>query len=176
MENLKDLVRNDLKEIKEKEIKKRIEINSKLDEITLYVRKGSNTENPSWKQSKMIIDHFDKEGVKYNLVDLALKENLSLQKYIHSIVQSQGFPIIFIKDNYLVNQRDFSNPQQAISMIQLYADPEFTNPPLDLVIRETLKNLGKYFHNQFTGLNRQLQPVIKIMNELAKEENEEKNN
>ena len=45
-----------------------------------------------------------------------------------------------------------------------------------LVIRETLKNLGKYFHNQFTGLNRQLQPVIKIMNELAKEENEEKNN
>ena len=34
--------------------------------------------------------------------------------------------------------------------------------------------MGKYLNNQLQNINRQIQPIAKVMNELAKEEAEEK--
>ena len=168
MENLKDLVRNDLNEQKETERLKRVESNKNLKEITLYVNHKNSP------QIEGFIKTFKEEGIKFKTINLFEEKNISLGKQIHSITQVAGAITIFISDNYLVFQRDFNSPQQAVNLIKLYADPEYVNPPLDLVIRETLKNMGKYLNNQLQNINRQIQPIAKVMNELAKEEAEEK--
>ena len=167
MKDLKNLVLNDLKEHNEQKRLKRVESNKNLKEITLYVNHKNSP------QIEGFIKTFKEEGIKFKTINLFEEKNISLGKQIHSITQVAGAITIFISDNYLVFQRDFNSPQQAVNLIKLYADPEYVNPPLDLVIRETLKNMGKYLNNQLQNINRQIQPIAKVMNELAKEEEAE---
>ena len=167
--DLKDLVRNDLKELNEKERKKRVKENSKLKQITIYT-------TPNNPQSEKYKDHFTSEGIKFIEKD-TIKDKKEYQKAI-STVQMASYPIIYVNENYLVHGREFNNASQAVKAIQHFASPGFVNPPAEERLIETIKNLQMNMNKYFSNLNRQLQPIVRIMNEIATEEkpnNAEKN-
>ena len=160
---LKKAVHKDLTVNKEKERLARVKENKKLTKITLYTHEN----NPMCKNFKK---HFTQEGIKFK------EKNLNDHKSVLTTVQLNNVPIIFINKNYLVQGRDFQNAQQAVGAIKHFADPNFVNPPFEDRLIESIKNLNMNIGKNIMGLNRQLQPIVKIMNELAKEDNEEKNN
>ena len=87
-----------------------------------------------------------------------------------------NLPVISINDNYVVYGRDYQNINQLVQILRTYAHSEFTNPPIEIKISEQIKSLNYNMSKSIQNLSRQIQPIVKIMNDLAKEENEEKNN
>ena len=79
-----------------------------------------------------------------------------------------------IDDTYLVQGRDFQSPPQSVNAIKHYASPDYVTPPLNQVLLQSIKNLQFGLNKSLGNLSRQIQPIVKIMNELAKEENEQK--
>ena len=159
--DLKNLVRNDLNEIKEKETKKRIKEHSSLKEITLY----TTPDNPVCENYKK---HFTSEGIKF--VEKDIKDN----KEVLTTVQMSQIPIIHINENYLVHGREFMNPQQSVGAIKHFANPDFINPPFEDRLIESIKNLNFSMGRNIQNLNKQLQPIIRIMNQLSEEEKNNK--
>ena len=155
---LKKAVHKDLTANKEKERLVRVKENKKLTKITLYTHK----DNPICENFKK---HFTQEGIKFE------EKNLNDHKIVLSTIQIGNVPVIFINENYLVQGRDFQNPQQAVGAIKHFADPSFVNPPFEDRLIESIKNLNMNLGKNIMGLNRQLQPVIKIIKELAEEDN-----
>ena len=102
------------------------------------------------------------------------EKDISLHNEVTAIVQNNAVPVIFINDNYLVQGRDFTNPQQSINAIRHYANPDYVVPPLNQVLLQSIKNLQFGLNKSLGNLSRQIQPIVKVMNELAKEENEQK--
>ena len=169
MEDLKKQVIADLNKNNEQERLKRVEENSKLKEINFY----SNPKNPT---SVTLKTTFDKEGIKYKEINVTLPENKTLFNSVVSTVQLNAIPVIQVNGNYLVFRRDFMNSKQCINIIKHIAHPDYINPSFEERMIESMKTFS---HNTLTHLGqikKQLQPIVKIMNELAKEENEEKNN
>ena len=160
---LKEQIKGELLKQKEEQLKKEKEINSKLKEVTLYIR-PNNPVCDSYKKA------FEEKGIKFK------EKDLTNYTEVISATQNPTVPIIEVNDNYLISGRDFANVNQCIQAIRHYASPDYVNPPTDIAIRESIKNLGFTVKQSLQALNRQLQPIVKIMNELAKEENEEKNN
>ena len=160
---LKEQIKGELLKQKEEQLKKEKEINSELKEIILYTRPN----NPVCTNYKNTLTE---KGIKFK------EKDLTNYTEVISTTQNPTVPIIEVNDNYLVNGRDFLNVNQCIQAIRHYASPDYVNPPTDRMILESLKNLNAAVKTSLQGLNRQLAPIVKIMNELAKEENEEKNN
>ena len=156
---LKEQIKGELLKQKEEKLKKEKEINSKLKEITLYTK----SDNPLSKNYK---EFYNKQGIKFQ------EKDLNLHNEIVETVQLNAFPIIFINDNYLVHGRDFQTPQQSINAIRHFASPDYVIPSINQRLLESMKNLQFGINKGLGNLNRQLQPIIKIMNELAQEENE----
>ena len=154
---LRKAVHKDLTANKEKERLARVKENKKLTKITLYTHEN----NPICENFKK---HFTQEGIKFE------EKNLNDHKIVLSTVQIGNVPIIFINENYLVQGRDFQNPQQAVGALKHFADPDFVNPPFEDRLIESIKNLNMNLGKNIMGLNRQLQPVIKIIKELAEED------
>ena len=157
---IKEQIRGELLKQKEEQKQKEIELNSKLDEIILYTKKNPVCEN----YKKFFIDN----KIKFIEKDMDLHMNVS------AAIQTPQVPVIEINDNYLVQGRDFTNPQQFVSAIRHYANPDYIQPSNEVLIRETLKNINHALKQSFQSLNRQLMPVVKVMNELAQEEAIEK--
>ena len=163
--DLKDLVRNDLNEIKEKERLKRIKEHSSLKEIILYTT-PNNVMCENYKK------FFTSEGIKF------IEKNIEDNKEVLATVQMAQYPIIYINENYLVHGREFMNPQSAIGAINHFANPNFVNPPVENRLIESIKNLNYNMSKSIQSLSRQLQPVVRIINQIAEEEkkeNEQKN-
>ena len=160
MENLKDLVRDDLKELKEKERQERIEKNKKLTEVTVYTKNN----NPTCKNLLTILKQ---EGIKF------IEKDIDIYPAILATVQMNSVPVVFINDNYLVHGRDFQNPNQCINILQHLANPDFVNPSNDVKMIESIKNLNFNISKSMQNLNRQLQPIVQLLNSLREEEKEE---
>ena len=158
MKDLKDLVRSDLKEQKEKERLKKVEQNKKLKEIILYTKEN----NPMCDNFKK---YFSENGINFK------EKNIDKHKIVLSTVQLSNVPVIYINKNYLVQGRDFQNPQQAENALKHFADPNFVNPSFEDRLIESIKNLNMNLGKNIMGLNRQLQPIVKIIKELAEEDN-----
>ena len=161
MEDLKQQVLNDLNTQKEKELQEIREKNSKLKEIILYTRKDNPTCDIYKKQLK-------EQNIKFK------EKDISIHPEVISTVQLNSVPIISVNGEYLVQGRDFMNPNQCIKALQYFADPEYIIPPLDLSLREQLKNINNNLTKTLNNLNRQLQPIVKLMNDIVQEENNEK--
>ena len=159
--DLKEQIKGELIKQKEEKLQKEKETNSNLKEITLYTRK----DNPVCESFKKF---YTENGIKFE------EKDISLHNEVTAIVQNNAVPVIFINDNYLVQGRDFTNPQQSINAIRHYANPDYVVPPLNQVLLQSIKNLQFGLNKSLGNLSRQIQPIVKVMNELAKEENEQK--
>ena len=159
--DLKEQIKGELIKQKEEKLQKEKETNSNLKEITLYTRK----DNPVCENYKK---YYTENGIKFK------EKDISLHNEVTAIVQNNAVPVIFINDNYLVQGRDFTNPQQSINAIRHYANPDYVVPPLNQVLLQSIKNLQFGLNKSLGNLSRQIQPIVKVMNELAKEENEQK--
>ena len=159
--DLKEQIKGELIKQKEEKLQKEKEINSNLKEITLYTKK----DNPICESFKKF---YTENGIKFE------EKDISLHNEVTAIVQNNAVPVIFINDNYLVQGRDFTNPQQSINAIRHYANPDYVVPPLNQVLLQSIKNLQFGLNKSLGNLSRQIQPIVKVMNELAKEENEQK--
>ena len=159
---LKEQIKGELLKQKEEKKQKSIEENSKLQKITLYT-KPNNTLCENYKKV------YTENGIKFE------EKNINEHKNVISIIQSPQVPVIFINDNYLIQGRDFQSPQQSIGAIRHYADPKYVIPSFEEKTIELLKNINFGLNRNFQALSRQLSPINKLMVELSKEENEEKN-
>ena len=160
--DLKTQIKGELIKQKEEKLQKEKEINSNLKEITLYTGK----DNPICKSFKK---YYTENGIKFK------EKDISLHNEIVAIVQNNQVPVIFVNDNYLVMGRDFQNPQQSIGAIRHFANPDYVTPPLNQVLLQSIKNLQFGLNKSIGNLNRQLQPIVKIMNELSKEDEQKDN-
>ena len=99
---------------------------------------------------------------------------MEMYSEVISTVQINSPIIIFVNDNYLAQGREFQTPQQSIGAIKHFANPDYVIPSFEHKLIESIKNLQFGLNKSLSGLSRQIQPITKIMNELAKEENEQK--
>ena len=157
---LKEQLKEELLKQKEEKLQKEKEINSKLKKINLYTTKNHATQ-------KQFVDAFTNVGIKF-------KEHNLQNSTIRAIVQLNSPLIIEVNGERLAYTREFTNPQQAIGILRYIASPDYVLPPTDERIIESIKNLTLNFNKTINGLNRQLQPILKLMNDLAQEEAEEK--
>ena len=160
--DLKEQIKGELIKQKEEKLQKEKETNSNLKEITLYTRK----DNPVCESFKKF---YTENGIKFE------EKDISLHNEVTAIVQNNAVPVIFINDNYLVQGRDFTNPQQSINAIRHYANPDYVVPPLNQVLLQSIKNLQFGLNKSLGNLSRQIQPIVKVMNELAKEDEQKDN-
>ena len=157
---LKEQLKEELLKQKKEKQKLIIEQNSKLKEITLFIK-------PEHPICKNYIKYFTENGIKFK------EKDISLHNEIVAIVQNNQVPVIFINDNYLVHGRDFQNPNQCINILQHLANPDFVNPSNDVKMIESIKNLNFNISKSMQNLNRQLQPIVQLLNSLREEEKEE---
>jgi len=85
------------------------------------------------------------------------------------------FPMVYLKDIYLVNQRDFQNPQQLVQAIQHFANPNFKNINSDIKSIEYLKTVQYNIWSKLNALENKLNPVLNLINKLTEEIKEEEN-
>ena len=160
---LKEQIKGELLKQREEQIKKQKEANSKLKEITIFTK-------PNDKVCENYKKFYKEQGIKFK------EKNVSIYNEVVSIVGTSSFPIIFVNDNYLVHGREFLNPLQSLNTIRHFANPDYVIPPFEQKLIESIKNLQFNIGKSFQNLGKQLQPIIKVMNELAQEDNEEKDN
>ena len=160
---LKEQIKQELLDQKEEQIKKAIEENSKLKEITLYT-KPNNALCENYKK------FYTEQGIKFK------EKDINLYFEVVSTTQTSMVPVIHVNDNYLVHGRDFLGPNQSINFLKHFASPDYVSPSIEQRLIESIKNLQWSLGKHFQGLNRQLMPITKIMNELAAEDKQEKEN
>ena len=157
---LKDQIKQELVKQKEEKLKTEKELNSKLKEITLYTRPN----NPVCENFKKF---YTDNGIKFK------EKDLNLYPGILSTVQLNNVPVIVINDNYLVMGRDFNQPNQSVNILRHIASPDYVNPPLNLRIYESLKNLNLSLNKNISNLGRNLKPIVDVMTNITKELQEE---
>ena len=157
---LKEQLKQELLNQKEEKIKENRKENQKLKEIIFYTK----PKHPIGENYKK---YFKEQGIKFD------EKDISLYPEVTSAVQINSTPIIFINDNYLVHGREFNNPGQCVQALKHFANPDFINPPMEIRILESIKNLSNNISKSLQGLNRQLMPVAKVMNQLAEEDKKE---
>jgi glutaredoxin len=166
MEDLKKQVIADLNKKKEKELKERKKLNSKLENIILYT-----TDIPV---SNKLKSGLKEEGVKFKEKDL--------QKYpevLATVQQWTNAPILFVNNTYLIMGRDFHNANQCIEKLHQVANPDYIIPSTDQYLIESIKNLSFNMQTAVRQLGRkihELQPMVKLLNEITQEAKEEDNN
>ena len=163
---LKNLVKEHLEKEKEQERLKRIEENSKLEKIMLLTNGTPYCDT--------VKKHLDQEGILY--IEKTLKDNPNDVNEATSVTNLSMFPMIYIKDTYLVNQRDFQNPQQLVQAIQHFANSNFKNSETnDIKVLEHLKTVQYHVWTKLNNLENKLTPVLNILNNLTEELEEETN-
>ena len=157
--NVKEQIRKELLNQKEVERQQRIEENSKLTKITLYTRGEDDKIGKSYKEQ------YDKIGIKYTEKDLNTYPEIS-----YTIGQPSS-PVIEINGNYLVHGREFQSPMQSLGLIKFYASPDYIKPVFESKLDNDLKNIAHGLVKGMQQLQKQIAPVLKILNSLAEEEN-----
>ena len=157
---LKTQVKEELQKQREEKLKKEIELNSKLKEITIFTRDND-------PMSKQYIETFKSQGIKY------AEKNIDDNRRIIHTTQINVVPQIKVNNNYLVHSRDFTNSKQAIQVLRYIADPDYVEPVFEEKILETLKNMSFRLSKSIGAVQKQIQPLVKIMNDITTEIKEE---
>ena len=160
---LKDQIKGELLKQKEEQLKKQIELNNKLTEITIYTK-------PDNVLCTNYLKYYSENKIKF------IEKDINTYTEPTFITMTQAVPIIFVNGTYLVHGRDFQNPNNSLNLIRYFANPEYINPPFEQKIENQIKNFQVHLGKQLSNLARQIQPIVKLMNELqAEEANEQKN-
>ena len=159
---LKDKLRGELTEQKEKERLKRVKENSKLPEVTIYTTPND----------KSYLDFLKSEGIKYKNIDIT--GNPIEWKKTTALTNLGMTPTAVINDVfYLARQRDFQNPAQLLQGIQYLSDPG-NKAPTDLnKVLEHAKTNNYYLFQRINQLENTLKPLLTFIQNLQKQIEEE---
>ena len=167
-ESLKNVFINELKDKKEEERLERVKANADLKEVTIYTHKDQ-------QHCKQFIDILTEEGIKFNEIDTSEGEGLDEWNKVVSITNLGMFPTALVNQNFLVQRRDFQNPQQLVGAIQYFGSPKFENPTFEGKMFEQMKTNNYNLFNRINQLQQQLTPLITFITNLQKELSEEDN-
>jgi len=165
---LKDQLKSELTEQKEKERLERVKENANLKKVTIYTNKNQ----PHCKQ---ITDTLTQEGIKFTEIDASEGEGLDEFNKIVAITNLGMFPTVLVNKNFLVQRRDFQNAQQLVGAIQYFGSPNFENPTFEGKMFEQMKTNQYNLFQTIQRLEGRLNPVITFIQNLEKQLSEEEN-
>ena len=163
-DSLKNVFINELKDKKEIERLERVKENANLKEVIIYTDKNQ-------PQNKNITDILTQEGIKFNEVDIS--ENKDEWVKVTSVTNLGLLPTVLVNQNFLVQRRDFQNPQQLIGAIQYFGSPTFENPSFEGRMIEQTKTNNYNLFNRIQQLEGKLHPLITFIQKLEKQLSEE---
>ena len=92
-----------------------------------------------------------------------------------TITNLPQLPTALVNKNFLVQRRDFQNPQQLVGAIQHFANPNFENPSFEGQVLEQMKTYNFNLFTRINQLQQQLTPLITFIQNLEKQLAEEDN-
>ena len=162
--SLKNVFINELKEKKEEERLERVKANANLKEVIIYTHKDQ-------QHCKQYTDMLTQEGIKFNEIETS--ENEDDWSKVISITNLSFFPTVLVNQNFLVQRRDFQNPQQLVGAIQHFANPNFENPAFEGQVLEQMKTNNYNLFTRLHQLQQQMTPLITFIQNLEKQLAEE---
>tara|TARA_B110000902_G_C13959365_1_gene456812 strand:+ start:103 stop:642 length:540 start_codon:yes stop_codon:yes gene_type:complete len=165
-DSLKNVFINELKDKKEIERLERVKTNSNLKEVIIYTDKNQPA-------NKQFTDLLTKEGIKFEELDIT--ENKNDWSKVMTITNLPQLPTALVNKNFLVQRRDFQNPQQLVGAIQHFANPNFENPSFEGQVLEQMKTYNFNLFTRINQLQQQLTPLITFIQNLEKQLAEEDN-
>ena len=169
-DSLKNVFINELKDSKETERLERVKANADLKEVLIYTDKNQ----PHLKQ---FTDTLTQEGIRFNETDIT--ENKDEWAKVISITNLGLLPTVVVNKNFLIQRRDFQNPQQLVGAIQHFANPNFENPAFEGQVLEQMKTNNYNLFTRLHQLQQQMTPLITFIQNLEKqlaEEDEDEGN
>ena len=163
---LKNTFISELKDKKEEERLERVKANADLKKVTIYTHKQQ-------QHCKQYIDYLTQEGIKFTEIDTSEGEGLDEWNKVVSITNLNFFPTVLVNGNFLVQRRDFQNPQQLLGGIQYFGNPKFENPTFEGKMYEQMKTNNFNLFTQIQQLQGQLRPIITFVQKLEKQLAEE---
>ena len=161
---LKNTFLNELKGKKEEERLERAKLNANLREIIVYTNKND-------KNSTNIIDFLIKEGI--NLTQKEISENKEAWSITASTTNINAIPTFYVNGEYLVNGRDFQNPQHCLNALKYLGSPDFINPSYEDKMLEHSKTNQYNIFNKINQLEQKINPLVQFITNLQKELEEE---
>ena len=141
-DSLKNVFINELKDKKETDRLERVKANADLKKVTIYTHKDQ-------QHCKQFTDILTQEGIKFTEVDASEGVGLYDWNKIISITNLAFFPTVLVNKNFLVQRRDFQNPQQLVGAIQHFANPDFVNPDFERHMIEKTKTDSYNLHARY---------------------------
>ena len=164
---LKSLLLKDINSKKEEERLQRIEDNKNIEEVIIW----THATTPLCKQ---LTEKLTLEGISF-----IEKDALELQDEFNNvslITNHNSLPVIIVKGEHLVAQRDFKNIDQAIMIISRIGKKGIIIPPIEVRTLEGFKNMASGFANsinnlsqQLTQINQKLGPIQQFIDKLKEE-------
>ena len=158
---LKETIKKHLVDKNEKERLKRVETNSKLKKSTIYVNDSQHC--------KDIVKFLESEGVKHEIVKISSPTDKEMKKII-TITNVATLPAILVNGNYIMSDRDFTDPKQALTAIQFYGSPDFKKEDIQQKTYEHIRTLNYVTQKRLFELEGALNPLIKTLQEILKED------
>jgi glutaredoxin len=164
---LKSLLLKDINEKKEKERLQRVEDNKNIEEFTVWT-------TDTVPLCKELTDRLTTEGISFVEKDvMVLVEEFN---EISLITNQVSLPIIVIKGEHLVSQRDFQNVDQILSIISRIGKKGIVLPSIEIRTLEGFKNMASGFSQQLNNvgtqlnqINQKLGPIQEFIDKLKEE-------
>ena len=102
-----------------------------------------------------------------------MRKRIEYWNKIISITNLAFFPTVLVNKNFLVQRRDFQNPQQLVGAIQHFANPNFEIPAFEGQMLEQTKTNNYNLFMRINQLEQKLTPVINFITNLQKQLEEE---
>ena len=166
--DLKSKLKKELEEKKEQDRLERVKQNSKLEKIDIYT-----DNNP---QSNNLKKYFEDEGVKYNEFNFTNDSNREEVKQAMATTNLSILPIIKIKNEFFVQNRDFTNFQQIMNAILFVGNKKYKSPIFEHKTMEHIKTAQWNLVQRLDSLDKKLSPILKLVENLSKTILEEENN
>ena len=157
---LKNTFINELKDKKEVERLERVKTNADLKSVLIYIDKNQ-------PHNKQFTDLLTQEGIKFEEIDIT--KNKDEWNKVTSITNLGLLPTVLINKNFLVQRRDFQNPQQLLGAIQYFGNPNFENPAFEGKVIEQMKTNNYNLFTRINQLSQQITPIITFIQNLEKQ-------
>ena len=163
-EELKNKLKAELTDQKEKEKLERIEANKKLKKATIYTNKDH-------KLCQSVITYFTNEGIPF--IEKEVSKNEAEWQKVAATTNLGALPTIKAGNEYFVHQRDFQNVQQLAAALSFLANPTFKNSTAKEKTVEHIKTAQYNILNRINKLEKNLNPLMNFLNNLQQQIEEE---
>jgi glutaredoxin len=158
--DLKTKLKKELEEKKEQDRLERVKANSKLEKIDIYI-----DNNP---QSNNLKKHLDDEGIKYNEFNITKDSEKEEVKQAMATVNLSMLPIAKIKNEYFVQNRDFTHLNQLMNAIVFIGDPKYKSPTFEYKTVEHIKSTQWNLIQRLDALEKKLTPILTLVENISK--------